>query len=263
MERDMASYMHDKMGFKRRTRRRPGSESKRAADAIHAITAARTNDASDQAGPKTSTTGLKIEDNSDSSESGDYDSATEVENDEGIFYDNEETYVPVEEEIVNEDVYIDEIDETEYEDEAEYENETEHEDETEYEDEEEDESEESETEYNDETEFDFKEQEEMGAGSISIDETETEAGLDVVEVISTKKVTRLDIEEIEETENEIDEVVVKHVAKYESETEAQEKRYESEMKLKKKKKEYKIGPSVSAKTNACLQLDDNIFPKSI
>jgi hypothetical protein len=233
----MASSMHDKqMGFKRRVRRpREGAEFKRVANAIHRITAARTNnapdqeslheteddsdsseigdhdyestagaefkrvanaihiisaartkDAPDQTSPTetNSTSGSptrhKLEDDdSDSSEGGDNDSTTEVENDEGILYGNEENYAPIkEEESVDADVYIDDIDETEFSEDA-------NEDLFEEICKEEDESEVSETEAYDETEIKFDEQEEeVEVGSVSIDETESEAGLDVLEVVS-------------------------------------------------------------------------------
>jgi hypothetical protein len=167
-----------------------GAELKRVANAIHTITAARTKDASDQTSLTltNSTSGgptrHKIEDDyGDSSEGGDNDSTTEVENDDGIFYGNEENYAPRKEESVGADVYIDDIDESEFSEDVE---------EDFFEDvkeafREEDESEVSETEAYDETEFKFDEQEEVGVGSVSIDETESEAGLDVLEVVSRER----------------------------------------------------------------------------
>jgi hypothetical protein len=182
-DRDIVSDLHDKMGMKRRVRRREGTESKRVANAIHAIKGARTNDGPDRESPTASPTvtnsasgsprRYKIEDES-------WD-----ENDEGNIYDNEAMYAPIEEDAVYEDVYIEEIDESGYGDEepsdTEYETVEELDEEVLEEEEEEvledeDEKEVSETEVNDETEFEFDEQEEMGLGSISIDETETEAG---------------------------------------------------------------------------------------
>jgi hypothetical protein len=244
--RDIVSHLHDKMGMKRRVRRREGTESKRVANAVHAIIGARTNNGPDQESPTASPTvtnsasgrptRYKIED-----ESGD-------ENDE---YDNKAMYAPKEEDVVYEDVYIEEIDESGYDDEepddTEYEDveevleeevfedederegsETEVNDDTEFEFdeqeetgpgsisileeevfEEDDEKEASETEVNDETEFEFDELEEMGPGSISIDETETEAGLDAVEVIPREKAERWAVEEVvEEDYDEIDEEVL-------------------------------------------------------
>jgi hypothetical protein len=205
--RDMVSHLHDKMGMKRRVRRREGTESKRVANAIHAIKGARTNDGPDRESPTASPpvtnsasgspTRYKIEDGS-----GD-------ENDE---YDNEAIFAPIEEDIVYEDVYIEEIDEsgydyeepsnTEYEDVEELDEEVLEEEVLE----DEDENEVSETEINDETEFEFDEQEEMGVGSISIDETETEVGLDVVEVTSRENAERWAVEEVlEEAYDESDE----------------------------------------------------------
>lgn len=111
-----ASFLQGKMGgeFNRRVRRRQGTESKRVADAIHAITAARSSkDVSDQESSTASPTLTKsIEDDSDSSES-------VIENDDCILYNNEVMYTTIKENAVCADVYIDDIDETETEDDEE------------------------------------------------------------------------------------------------------------------------------------------------
>jgi hypothetical protein len=198
--RDMVSHLHDKMGMKRRVRRREGTESKRVANAIHAIKGARTNDGPDQE----SRTASPIVTNSTSGSPSRRYKIEDESGDENDKYDNEAIYAPIEEDIVYEDVYIEEIDESGHDDEEPSD--------TEYEDveelveevleeevhEDEDESEVSETEGNDETEFDFDEQEEMGPGSISILEEEVlEDGEDEKEVSET--------EVNDETEFEFDE----------------------------------------------------------
>jgi hypothetical protein len=160
-----------------------GADQKRVADAIHAITAARTKDMQTRTSSSPTVTNsssagrspaprqkIKDDTSDDSSEGGggDNESTTtgEAEFDEGIllYHGNRNIYAKIKEEGVCADVYIDDIDESEFSEDVE--------DDVQEVFKEEDESEVSETEAYDETEFKFDEQEEeVGVGSVSINET--------------------------------------------------------------------------------------------